>query len=103
MTTHNSASFYTATLKTLTGDEDWLLPARNLAAAQMVAIPYGCRIEFHKFIWLELEGFYDGPNGYTFVFYHNGLEWRRDPTNFGYDYLYERYIHLINEYERDRE
>lgn len=102
MATHLSASFYTATLNTITGNEEWLLPARSLAAAKMVRAPYGCTIDFGQFIWLELKNFFDGENGYTFEFHYNNQIWYRDQTNFGFDYLCERYIDIINQYEQSQ-
>lgn len=102
MITHNQASFCTATLNTAKGPVDWLLPARSIAVAQTVTVPDYCTLEFHDFIWLELENLYDGDYGYTFVFNYKGNEWHLDQNHFGFNYLYERYINHINQYERER-
>ena len=100
MKSHIKASFYTATLYTATGSVTWLLPARSRAAINPLPTPPYCRLELGEFIWLPLEDFFDGENGYTFVFYHNGGYWYRDQTNYGYDYLYERYLSIIKDYEQ---
>lgn len=103
MTTHMHASFYTATLNTAIDPEEWLLPARSFAAAETVKIPYGCTLSFGQFIWLELQNFFEGENGYTFVFHYNSQEWYLDSTHFGHDYLCERFIGVINNYLKSQQ
>lgn len=94
------ASFIPATLHKFNGNEVWLIPARSRAAAENIPIPFGCEISFGSLVWLELQSFYDGDNGYTFVFYYNNQYWHIDNNFFGYDYLYERYIEVINQYNK---
>lgn len=102
MKSHTKASFYTATLHTATGSEEWLLPARSRAAINPLPTPQYCELVLNEFIHLPLEDFYDGENGYTFVFFHNGGYWHRDCTHYGYDYLHERYLSVIKDYEQSR-
>lgn len=105
MKSHIKASFYTATLYTgqgTQGTEDWLLPARSRAAINPLPTPRYCELVLNEYIWLPLENFYDGENGYTFVFIHKGQYWHLDQTHYGYDYLCERYLSIINDYEQAR-
>lgn len=102
MKSHIQVSFYTATLFTVHGNEPWLLPARNLASINPLPVPDYCKLEIGEFIWLPLDDFYVGDNGYTFVFYYNGRHWNFDQTCYGYNWLHQRYLSIINAYEQSQ-
>lgn len=101
MKSHIHATFYAATLYTANETQDWLLPARSRAAINPLPTPPYCNLVLNEFLRLPLEDFYDGENGYTFVFFYKQQYWHLDRTHYGYDYLHERYLSIIKGYEQD--